>query len=82
MKYSKQDADEIIACFQRFIRYPIRILNYYSQEVFHVYNIEPICINGTMRCKIRFKDNLVSDYKVCRAMPDVLELIEKCFIKC
>lgn len=82
MKYSKQDAIKVISCFQKGIPVPIRIQGYYTKDEFHIFDIEPIDVNGIMRCKIRFKDGLISDCMCSEYMPDASDLIEACFIKC
>lgn len=61
MKYSKEEASQVIYMFERYLNQNITINKYYTDNFFHVFCIAPITIKGVTKTSVRFKDMLVDE---------------------
>ncbi len=81
MKYSQSDALKVVHRFEQYLSERFNIKNYAQREFFHEFEITPLTINGRMRSRIRFKDDLIRDtLQSGLCAPDINELIDTCLI--
>lgn len=80
MKYGQSEVSRVLYMFERYLKETIIVRSYHTEEFMHVFEIEPIMINGEIKHWVKFTDKLVCDCNINHYLfPDVPDLVRSCF---